>query len=353
MRKESLEFLRKLMEAPSVSGFERPAQDLFREYVGAFAEEVRTDVHGNAIAAVNSGGKLRVMLAGHCDEIGLMVSHIEDSGAIRFGTIGGVDIGLLPGLRVTIRSRKGPVLGVIGKKPIHMMKPDERKKMPELENLWIDIGARNKADAEKVVEPGDSITMGAGLEMLRNQLVSSRGFDDKIGTFVVAETVRLVSAKKPRVAVFGVSTVQEEIGLRGAMTSAFGIDPQVGIAIDVGFASDFPGAAKSQIGDVQVGKGPILHRGANINPVLGEYLISVARGKKIPYQVQASPVTAGRTDADAIQITRAGVAAALMSIPNRYMHTPVEVVSLRDAENASRLLAAAVLKMSEKMDFTP
>jgi len=352
MREESLSFLKELMDAPSPSGFEQPAQTVFRKYVAQFADEVRTDVHGNATAVLNGKGKLRVMLAGHCDEIGLMVNHIEDSGFIRFAAIGGMDQSLLPGLRVMIHSKKGPVLGVIGKKPIHLLKPEERKKVAEIKQLWIDIGVRNKADAKKVVELGDPITVSAGFEVLRGQLAVSRGFDDKIGTFVVAETVRLLSGKKINAAVFGVSTVQEEIGLRGAQTSAYGIDPHVGIAIDVGFASDFPGADKSEIGEASLGKGPILHRGANINPVLGEHLVKTAKSRKIPYQMQSAPRATG-TDANAMQVTRAGVAAALVSIPNRYMHTSAEIVSLRDAENAARLLAAAIEKMSEKMDFTP
>ena len=352
MRKESLEFLRKLMDVPSPSGFEQPAQRVFREYTAEFADEVETDVHGNTTAILNRDGKLRVMLAGHCDELGLMVNHIEDAGFIRFAAIGGIDQALLPGSRVVVHSKRGPVRGVIGKKPIHLLKPEERKKVLEIKRLWIDIGARNKADAGKVVEVGDPITMAGGFELLRNQLAVSRGFDDKIGSFVVAETVRLLSGGKLKAAVFGVSTVQEELGLRGAQTSAFGIDPHVGIAIDVGFASDFPGVDKSEVGEVNLGKGPVLHRGANINPVLGEHLVKTAKSRKIPYQMQSAPKATG-TDANAMQVTRAGVAAALVSIPNRYMHTSVEMVSLRDAENAARLLAAAIEKMSEKMDFTP
>ena len=228
MRKESLEFLRKLMDVPSPSGFEQPAQRVFREYTAEFADEVETDVHGNTTAILNRDGKLRVMLAGHCDELGLMVNHIEDAGFIRFAAIGGIDQALLPGSRVVVHSKRGPVRGVIGKKPIHLLKPEERKKVLEIKRLWIDIGARNKADAGKVVEVGDPITMAGGFELLRNQLAVSRGFDDKIGSFVVAETVRLLSGGKLKAAVFGVSTVQEELGLRGAQTSAFGIDPHVG-----------------------------------------------------------------------------------------------------------------------------
>jgi len=187
---------------------------------------------------------------------------------------------------------------------------------------------------------------------LRRGLVASRGLDDKIGVFVVAETLRLLARRKLKAAVFGVATVQEELGLRGARTSAFGIDPDAGIAIDVEFSTDFPGMEKSRVGEVSLGKGPVICRGANINPVLGERLVKTAEKHKIPYQLKAESRATG-TDANAIQITRAGTAAALIGIPNRYMHTPVEVVALKDAEAAARLLAAFAAELPENIDFIP
>ena len=352
MRKESLDFLRKLTETPSPSGYEQPVQKIVRSYVGQYASDIQTDVHGNVIGVCNPEGKLRVMLAGHCDEIGFMVTHITNDGYIHFAAIGGVDAVVAVGQRAHIHGEKGRILGAIGRKAIHLMDADDRKKTPRIEDLWLDIGAKNKKEALKLVEIGDPVTFTAGFELLQNDLAVARGFDDRVGAFVAAETLRLLSRKKPKVAVYAVSTVQEELGLRGARTSAFGIDPQVGIAIDVGHATDYPGAKKKVVGDVSLGKGPVLHRGANINPVVGKKLIAAAKRRRIPYQLTGEPRATG-TDANVIQISRSGVAAGLVSIPNRYMHTPVEVVSLGDLENAAKLLAEFCLSLGERTDFTP
>ncbi len=352
MDKDSRRFLDELMAARCPSGFETPAQDVVERRMIKSADSVRRDVHGNLIGALNEEAPLRVMLAGHVDEIGLMVSYIDDQGYIYFRRIGGVDPAVLPGQRVLVHSEKGDVPGAIGRKAIHLMKPEDRKKLPQLKDMWIDIGAKDKKDAEKLLAVGDAVTIEQGLTELRNGIAVARGFDDRVGSFVVAETLRLLSKKKPKVALFAVSTVQEELGLRGARTSAFGVDPQVGIAVDVGFASDHPGAEKKEVGDIRLGKGPILHKGANINPVVGKGLVQVARKKKIPWQMQAEPGATG-TDANAIQITRAGVAAALVSIPCRYMHTPSEAVSLADLEAAARLLSEYVMTLSPKTSFIP
>jgi len=352
LAKQALEFLKLVMESPSPSGFEQPVQHAVKAYMKEFADDVRVDVHGNCMGVVNEGAPTRVMLAGHMDEIGLMITHIDGEGFLYFAAVGGVDDALLPGLRVEIHGDGGVVTGVIGKKPIHLMEPSERDKAFKVKDLWIDIGARDQKDAEKAVAVGDVITVKSSFEALRNDIALSRGFDDRIGAFVVVEALRALAKRKPKVAVYAVTTVQEELGLRGARTSAYSIDPHAGIAVDVGFASDYPGAEKKQIGTVKLGDGPILHRGANINPVLGELLVSTARKKRIPYQVQAEPRATG-TDANAIQVSRGGVAAALVSVPNRYMHTPVELVSLKDVENAIGLLAETVWAMKAKMDFVP
>lgn len=352
MKKESLAFLEELLSVPSPSGFEQPGQAVVRKYLEKKADEVTTDVHGNVIATLNPKARTRVMLAGHVDEIGLMVTHVSDKGFIHFAAIGGVDVGLVPGSRVNVHTKKGDILGVIGKKPIHHMSAEDRKKVPEMKDLWIDIGAKDKKDAAKYVRIGDPITWTYGFEKLLNNVVVARGFDDRIGAFVVAETLHSLAGKKIPVALYAVSTVQEEIGLRGARTSAFGIDPHAGIAVDVGFATDFPDADQKTYGEVHLGKGPIVAVGANINPVLGGLILDTADAKKIPYQLAAEPRATG-TDANAIQINRAGAAAALVSIPNRYMHTPVEVLSLDDVENAVKLLRETILAMKPKMDFTP
>jgi endoglucanase len=352
MRKESLAFLKELVETPSPSGFEQPVQKAWKEEVSKYADCVRTDLHGNCIAALNEEGAPRIMFAGHCDELGFIVNYISDEGFIHFRTIGGFDVSTIPGRRVRIHTEKGPVLGVLGKKAVHLMKEDERKKAVEAEDLWIDIGAKDKKEAESVVSVGDAATYTYGLEELRGDLVVARGFDDKMGSFVVAEIIRLLAKQKPRAAVFSVSTVQEEVGLRGARTSAFGISPTVGIAVDVTHASDHPKVEKTIAGGTKLGKGPVICRGANINPVVARILTDVAKRKKIPYQMEAAPGGTG-TDANAIQLTRAGVAAGLVSVPLRYMHTPVEVLSLKDLDNATKLLAAFVMAVDEKTDFTP
>ena len=349
----SKKFLRDLIEAPSPSGFETRAQKCVRERMGTATRDVETDIHGNVIGRLNRGAPLRVMLAGHCDEIGFMISHIAKEGFLYIQPVGGVDLALMPGRRVHVHTDKKRLLGVIGKKPIHLMSPEDRKKVPKAHELWVDIGAKNKKDASRWVQVGDIVTVAEGLEYMENNLAVSRAFDDKIGAFVITEALcRLRRVKTLKSEVAAVSTVQEEIGLRGARTSAFGIEPHVGLAVDVGFASDHPGAEKKIVGDVKLGKGPILHRGANNNPVVAHLLVEVATKKKIPYQMTAEPRASG-TDANAIQITRAGVAAGLVGIPNRYMHTPVEMVSLRDAENAVRLLVEFVKALKPGMDFTP
>jgi putative aminopeptidase FrvX len=353
MKKERLAFLEKLVSVPSPSGFERPAQEVIRKRLGK-AITSQYDVHGNLISRLNDKAPVRIMLAGHTDEIALMITYIDDKGFIYFDTIGGHDPVNLVGQRVIIHGVKGPVPGVIGKKPIHLMTADDRKKGVDIRSLWVDIGAKNKKDAQKSAAVADTITIDAGFYPLKNKIVAGRGFDDRVGAFVVAETMLELARKKPRlqVAVFGVCTVQEELGLRGARTSAFGVDPHAGIAIDVGFTSDCPTVDPKIVGDTALGKGPMLHGGANINPILGKLLVDVSKKKKIPYQMQAEPRATG-TDANAIQISRAGVAAALLSIPNRYMHTPVECVSLDDLDNSVKLLVESLLSMKKNISFIP
>jgi endoglucanase len=263
-----------------------------------------------------------------------------------------VDPAVVSGQRVTIHGQKGPVLGVFGRKPIHLLEAEERGKPVKLHELWIDIGARNRKDAEKHVAVGDYATIAVGLEKLQNNLITGRGFDDRAGAFVVVETLRKLKGRKVQVGVYGVTSVQEEIGLRGARTSAYGIDPHVGIAVDVGFASDSPGSDPKRIGECKLGKGPTLHRGPNINPVLGRMLEATAKKRRIPVQMTAEPMATG-TDANAMQINRAGVAAALVSIPNRYMHTPVEVISLDDLDHVSDLLAAFLMDLKPGESFIP
>ena len=352
MNEKSLMFLKALVEAPSPSGFEQPAQRVWRENVGPHADRIETDVHGNCIGIKNEKGSPRILLAGHCDELGFIVHYIADEGFIYFHTIGGFDLNIIPGRRVHIHTKKGPVLGVTGKKAIHVMTGKERNKKMEVHNLWIDIGAKDKKEAESLVSVGDPVTYTVGFEELRGDVCISRGFDDKAGSFAVGEVLRLLSEKSFKAAVYAVSTVQEEVGLRGAYTSAFGIDPKVGIAVDVTHATDHPDMDKKRVGDIKLGAGPVICRGANINPVVERMLIQTAEDEKIPYQVEGAPGGTG-TDANAIQLTRAGVATGLVSIPLRYMHTSVEMLSLQDLENVSKLLAAFITRVDDTVDFTP
>ncbi len=353
MRKESLSFFRQLIETPSPSGFEGPVQKVWLERTATFAHSTRVDVHGNAIATLNPEGRPRVMLAGHCDEIGFMVKYISDDGFISLAPIGGVDIHIVPARRVLIHTAKGPVMGVVGKKPIHLQDPATQSSQKlEWHNLWIDIGVEKRKEAEKLVALGDPITFEEGFSRLQGDIVIGRAFDDKIGSFVVSEVVRLLSGSKIKASVHAVSTVQEEVGLRGATTSAYGIDPDVGIAVDVTFSSDYPEMEKKRIGEIKLGKGPAISRGANINPRVFDKLVKTAEARKVPYQVDPSPKATG-TDANVIQLTRSGVAAALVSVPLRYMHTPVETISLKDLENTARLLAAYIETLQPGDDFIP
>jgi len=352
MQEISFQFLKQLVEAPSPSGFEEPVQKIVREQMMKFADEVKTDVHGNVIGIRNPRGSPRLMLAGHCDEIGFMIRYIDKDGFIFFSSIGGIDAHIVPGKRVKIHTRNGPVLGVVGKKPIHIMEQEEKKKVVKLSEQWIDIGVKDKKEAEKLVSVGDPITFTEGLERLQGELVSSRGFDNKMGTFVVCEVLKEIADKPLEAAIFAASTVQEEVGLRGARTAAYFINPQVGIAVDVGVASDFPEVDKKKEGEIRIGEGAILYRGANINPKVAELLMTIAQEENIPYQLSGE-AKATPTDANVIQISRAGVAAGLVSVPLRYLHTPVEVLSLRDLENVVKLLSTFVQRLNGKMSFIP
>jgi len=353
VRRESLQFLKDLIAAPSPSGFEQPAQAVVRERMAPYADEIRTDVHGNVIVIKNPQAEPRVMLAGHCDQVGFMVQHISEEGYLSFAAIGGADPVIVAGARVIIHNERRPVLGVVGRKPIHLLTPEERTKPTvALDKMFIDIGAKDRKAAEKLVALADPITYQADFQELDRDLVVAAGFDDKMGTFVCMEAFRMLARRKLECGLFAVSTVQEELGLRGARTSAFGIDPLVGIAVDVTHASDYPGCDKSQQGEMKVGEGPAIALGPNINPVVGKLLVRTAKEKKIAHQIDPAPRGTG-TDANAIQINRAGVAAGLVSVPNRYMHTPVEVISLSDLEGAAKLVAETVAQITPRLDFTP
>jgi putative aminopeptidase FrvX len=353
MDSSAREFLWSLLHTPSPSGYEQPVQRLVRDYLKGSADTLTTDSHGNVIAGKSGAGRQRMLLAGHCDQIGLIVQYIDSDGFVSVQPIGGWDPIQLIGARVTIWTATGPVAGVMSRKPIHLLTEDERKQVPKMKDLWIDIGATDKADCEKVVRVGDSITLELKAQELRNGRAVSVAMDDKIGLWVVIEAFRRAVAAGPLpCGLFVASTVQEEIGLRGAQTSAHGVDPQVAIAVDVTHATDCPTIDKKSEGDISLGKGPVVYRGPNMNPHVVDRLLAAAAGGGIPVQLGASG-RATPTDANALQTTRAGVATGLVSIPNRYMHSAVEMVSLEDADRAADLLAAFCRGLDGEIDWAP
>src|SRR5947209_4212785 len=352
MQESSLAFLNQLLQTPSPSGFERPIQDVVRAWATEYADEVRTDRHGNVVAVIHPGGQPRIMLAGHCDQIGLMVQHVDDNGFLYVQPIGGWDMQILLGQNLTVWTREGPVAAVVARRATHLLTNEERNKVPQFTDVWLDIGVKDRKEAETLVTPGDAVTLELNFRELRNRLVSAPGLDDKVGVWTVMETLRLLHGRSIQAAVYCVSTVQEEIGLRGATTSAHGIHPSIGIAVDVTHATDTPGNDKKQVGDTRLGGGPGVFRGPNINPRVFDRLEETARKQEIAVQVRGAPRATG-TDANAIQLSRDGVAAGLIGIPNRYMHSPVEVVSLDDLDRAARLLAEFCAAVTPEMEWTP
>ena len=353
MRKKDLEFLSELVEAPSPSGFEQPAAKVFRDRMAPVADEVDTNVMGSVHAVLkgNNNG-VSVMLAGHIDEIGMMVNYITPEGFIAFAAIGGVDAAILPGARVRLHTTDGTLLGIMGRKPIHLIEDDERKTVTKIEKLFIDLGM-SAEEVKKRVRIGDPITFDVGLETFGDGMAVSRAFDDKMGAWIAARVLEEVKKAGGAAGdLIAAATVQEEVGLRGGTTSAYGVNPVVGIAVEVGHATDYPDIDKRKHGEAICGNGPIIARGPNVNPALFDLLVNAAEKSGVPYQIGAEPRGTG-TDANAIQLSRGGKAAGLVSIPLRYMHTPTEVLSLKDLDAAVKMLTQFVIDLDPASDFTP
>ncbi len=349
---ESLAFLERLLDTPGPSGFESAAARVWRDEARAFAE-VHSDVAGNSVAEVHPGGAPTIMLAGHIDEIGVIVTYIDDDGFVYLGAIGGWDPQVLVGQRIRFQGREGDVVGVVGKKSIHLQRAEEREKAVRLTDLWVDVGATDRADARQRLAVGDPGVIDTRLVRMPNGRIASRAIDDRIGAFVVLEALRRYAAEPGRCRVAAVATTQEEIGYHGggALIAASRLNPAMAIAVDVTHASDHPTMEKKEVGDQRLGSGPVLARGSVVSPVVLGLLVDVASRLDVPVSIQA----AGRdtsTDADFIQIAREGVATALVSIPNRYMHSPNEMVSLDDVDRAVSLLAEACRAVSTETDFT-
>ena len=349
----SIAFLKRLLDAPAPSGFETMAARMWRAEAETFAERVTTDVAGNSMAEVNAGGSITIMLDGHIDEIGVIVQYIDDDGFIHISPIGGWDAQVLVGQRIRFLGNDGDVYGVVGKKPIHLMKSEDREHASKFSDLWVDVGATKRDEAEKLLSIGDPGVIDARAHDFPNDRLVSRSIDDRIGAFIILEALRRYAAKPGVARVVAAATTQEEIAWHGggAAVCANALDPQIALVVDVTFATDHPGIEKKEIGEHKMGGGPILSRGALISPVVFTLLRDSAKKLEIPFAVHA----VGRdtsTNADAIHIARAGIATGLVSIPNRYMHSPNEMVSLKDVDAAADLLAEFCRSVTEKTDLT-
>src|SRR5439155_16271813 len=352
MRDESLGFLRDLINTPSPPGHEGRGQRVWLNYVEAYADETFTDAYGNAVAIVNKGGSPRLMLAGHADEIALVVNFINKEGFIYVRKLGGVDPAITKAQRVVIHSCGGPVKGVVGNVAPHLTKAQKDRKPPEIHDLFIDIGVDSRKEAEKLVRIGDPITLTDEFDMLRGDLAVARAFDNRIGTFAVAETLRLLreSKQKIKAEVCAVSNIMEEVGLLGARQIAYSLKPDIALVVDVTHATDYPTVNQPQHGEVKLSHGPTLTHGGCNHPEVVARLEELARKQKIPLQHEAMSATSG-TDTDVIFWTRGGIPSALISLPNRYMHSPVELVSLKDLQEIPRLLAAFAFSIKKAEAF--
>ena len=381
MRKESLEFLKDLLTTPSPSGYESPNQKLWCQYARKYADEVRTDAYGNAMAVLNPDGRPKVMLDGHLDEIGMMIKHIgqvprSNDGYVYFQRIGGVDPALVRGKRVSIHTSRGVVRGVVGATAIHLAERGKEPKVPKMHDLFIDIGAADHKAAEKRVSVGDPITFVDDFDMLTDHVATARAFDNRIGVWVAIEALRMAKAARPRAAIYACSSIQEETGLHGAQMQVANIKPDAAIVVDVTHATDTPGVDYKQHGEIKLGKGPSLSIGRENHPVLVvvaqplqskhcesslsigrenhpvlvDRLRKVAKRKKIDVQIETFSLTGG-TDAYMIWTKNGGVPSAIVGVPNRYMHSTVETLDLRDLEATAKLLAAFVLDLKKTDKF--
>ena len=349
----SVTFLKRLLDAPAPSGYETAAARAWRTEAETFADKVTADVAGNSIAEVNPGGSPTIMLDGHIDEIGVIVQYIDDDGYVYIAPIGGWDPQVLVGQRIRFLGASGDVIGVVGKKPIHLMKPDDREHASKFTDLWVDIGALKRDDAESRLSVGDPGVIDSHTHDFPNNRIVSRSIDDRIGAFIVLEALRRYAEKPGAARVVATATTQEEIAWHGggALICAHCINPQIAIVVDVTFATDHPNVEKKEIGDHKMGGGPIIARGSLVSPVVHTMLRDTARKLKMAHAVHA----VGRdtsTNADAIHIAREGVATGLVSIPNRYMHSPNEMVDLADVDNAATLIAEFCRSVTAKTDLT-
>jgi putative aminopeptidase FrvX len=349
------QLLRDLLAARGPSGYESAPAEVWREAASAFAQaSIDTVGTPRAIVAPKHGydsAPSRLLVMGHIDEIGLIVTHVDDDGYLWFREVGGWDAQILVGQRVVIDTSKGPVAGVVGKKPVHLLRDDERKKVAEVRDLHIDIGASDGKQALGMVRVGDVAVIDAQPVELPNGRLTSRALDNRLGSFVALEAARLIAeAGGAQWEVVAVAAAQEEISFGGSRTSAFALEPDAAIVVDVTHATDAPGINIKEAGKHELGSGPVISRGSTLNAAIFELLFNTGEAEKIPFTVEASARATG-TDADAVHISRGGVPTGLVSIPIRYMHSPVELVQLDDVHACARLIAAAALRLRRETSF--
>jgi endoglucanase len=341
-----------LLRVAGPSGHETAAAQVWRDGCKAFADEVSVDHLGSSRAVVRgSAGGPALAIVGHIDEIGVHVTHIDDDGFVRFGQVGGWDAIVLVGQRVRLQTRGGPVIGVIARKPIHLLKDDDRKKVPEIKELHIDVGAKDGDEARSMVRIGDAGVIDVQPLELPNGRVVSRALDNRVGCYVAARAAQLVAeAGRALGDVIAMAVVQEETTFAGSRTSAYSVNPDVAIAVDVTFATDQPGVELGEMTKHVFGSGGVISRGTTLHPAVFEGLYEAGEAEGIPFTVESQGRATG-TDADAIHTSRAGIPTGLVSVPNRYMHSPVEMCDVEDIENAARLIAAYAARLQPGTSF--
>lgn len=347
MRNESREFFLSLLDAAGPSGDERAPARIWRDYASGFAT-VAADPLGSSWATVNPDAEKTIAVMGHIDEIGLAVTHVDDDGYLWFAPVGGWTPAVVVGQRVRILAKDGPIVGVVGRKATHLMDEKERRAPVRLEDLWIDIGAAGGEEARALVRPGDLAVLEQPVVELLNGRLASRAVDNRAGAFVAAEAARLYAESPGAWRFAGVATVAEETAFSGAFTSAFRLQPDAAIAIDVTHTSDYPSVRKERLGDLRMGAGPVIERGSGVHPGFAELVIEVAEAEGIPHQLAGSSGST-HTDADAVHRTGPGIVTCLVSVPNRYMHSPSEIVDPADLEATARLVAA----VARRLDAVP
>jgi len=337
--------LEKLSNAHGIAGYEGSVRAIIKKEIESYVDEVKTDTFGNLIA-VKKGKSPSVMIAAHMDEIGLMAKYVDDEGFVRFAKVGGWFDQTLVNQRVLLHTKKGDVAGVIGSKPVHVMESEEKKKAIEAKDMFIDVGASSRDDATAMgIEPGVTASIDQKMVGLANDTVTGKAFDDRAGGAVLITAMQRIAGMTLKPSVIAVFTVQEEVGLKGARTSAFGLNPDVAVAIDACIPGDHPGIKKTDSA-IQVGKGPVITvmdaggRGVITHPKVLEWLCETAKAKGIPYQMDVTE--RGTTDASAISLTREGIPSGVISVATRYIHTPVELLSLPDLEKTAELVVEAI-----------